>query len=87
MPYIAGVINRRELDPVFNKVATTTGELNYQLTRLLMAYLDNKGESYSTYNDISGAMNECMAEFRRRKIVPYEDKAIDKNGDIWYNEE
>ena len=59
------------------------GNLNYTITQLLLLYVEAKGESYQTFNDISGAMTECLAEFRRRKIVPYEDKKIQSNGDVY----
>lgn len=59
------------------------GELNYTITRLLIEYMTHKGHSYQTFNDISGAMTECLAEFRRRVIVPYEDGKILENGDIY----
>jgi hypothetical protein len=42
-----------------------------------------KGQSYQTFNDISGAMTEALAEFRRRIIVPYEDRKIKENGDVY----
>lgn len=61
----------------------TAGELNYFITNVLCAYVGNHGKSYQTFNDISGVMTECLAEFRRRVIAPYEDTKIAENGDCY----
>lgn len=58
------------------------GELNYVLTVTILEYMKRKGNSYQTINDISGAMAEALAEFRRRVTVPYELGKIRANGDI-----
>lgn len=63
--------------------ANNSGELNYQFTMLAIEYLEQHGLSYSTCNDISGALTECLAEFRRRVVAPYEDKKIAENGDVY----
>lgn len=63
--------------------ALTVGELNYQLTAVMVSYIDNHGLSYDTFNDISGAMTEALAEFRRRVVVPYEDRKKSANGDVY----
>jgi len=34
------------------EVPETAGELNYAITRLLVEYIERKGEFYQTYNDI-----------------------------------
>jgi hypothetical protein len=59
------------------------GELNFAITVLLIKYAYAKGLSYQTINDISGACTEALAEFRRRVVVPYEDKKIQENGDVY----
>ena len=58
-------------------------ELNYRFTVLINDYIQRKGESYQTYNDIIGALECCKLELYRRKIVPYEDKKIKENGDVF----
>ena len=63
--------------------AKNTGELNYCFTKLLLDYLETKGLSYSTCNDIIGALEACKQEFYRRVVVPYEDKKIKENGDCY----
>ena len=84
MPYINDDIGRRrEVCPESELGATNAGELNYQLTELIKDYIRTNGVSYQTFNDISGAFTECLAEFRRRIIVPYEVQKIDENGDVY----
>lgn len=82
MPYIPAEGRRESLGTRFT-TPESPGELNYQLTMVLKNYLMGHGESYGTFNDISGAMTECMAEFRRRVIVPYEQEKCAENGDVY----
>lgn len=65
------------------KGAETPGELNYLITELCIGYLGNHGLSYSTCNDIVGALDSAKMEFYRRVVVPYEDKKIEENGDVY----
>lgn len=86
MPYIEPKM-RSYLDPVNNKefhVANTAGELNFQLTRLVQAYLDNSGLSYQNINDVIGALEGCKLEFYRRLVASYEDQKIQTNGDVYW---
>jgi len=59
------------------------GDFNYVVTRICQTFLELKGESYATYNELIGALECAKLELYRRKIGPYEDKAIEKNGDVW----
>ena len=61
----------------------TSGELNFLFTRILREYLDERGTSYATMNDIIGALEACKLEFYRRVIVPYEETKRDANGDVY----
>ena len=81
MPYIDK--GRRALLRPEGSIPENVGELNYQLTVVLKDYMLGHGKSYQTFNDISGAMTECLAEFRRRVIVPYEDAKIEENSDVY----
>jgi len=58
------------------------GELNYVLTRIIHEFLNKKGKSYQTMNDIVGALDNAKDEFRRRVQHPYEDGKIEINGDV-----
>lgn len=63
--------------------ADTPGELNFMITRLLSHYLDSKGKSYQTINDVMGALEGAKLEFYRRVAAPYEDTKIKENGDVY----
>lgn len=59
------------------------GELNYAFTELIIKYIERKGLSYQTINDIVGALEGAKMEFYRRVAAPYEDKKIKENGDVY----
>ena len=61
----------------------TSGELNYVLTDIIIGYMKGSGKSYSTMNDIVGALECCKQEFIRRVVNPYEDEKIKINGDVY----
>ena len=87
MPYIDNTpeteYRRVALDIEGAAGAKTAGELNYALTKSVLAYQRRHGLSYQTINDISGALTECLAEYRRRVTVPYENSKIAINGDVY----
>lgn len=61
------------------------GHANYVITQILrMAWgvHNPEGESYSNYADITGTLECSKLEIYRRWIAPYEDQAIEKNGDV-----
>ena len=60
----------------------SSGELNFALTTLVHHYLHGHGLSYTTLNDIVGALECCKAEFQRRVVAPYEGRKIVENGDV-----
>jgi hypothetical protein len=43
----------------------------------------NEGLSYKSINDVIGVLECVKQEFYRRIAVPYEDKKIEQNGDIY----
>lgn len=79
MPYIE---QSRRKDLLHAEIKTA-GELNYMLTMTVKRYLDSKGLSYPTINDIVGALESAKAEFQRRVVAPYEDAKIKDNGDVF----
>ena len=81
MPYIK--LERRQEMQLDGGNANTAGELNYQLTVVCKDYMEHKGLSYATINDIVGALECCKLEFVRRVVNPYEDKKIIENGDCY----
>jgi hypothetical protein len=80
MPYI--LQERREIIRRAGD-CQTAGELNFYLTNNVLQYLQNRGTSYQTMNDIVGALDNCKDEFRRRVQHPYEDQKIIDNGDVY----
>jgi len=80
MPYIKE--GRRE-DLEAGLSMSVPGELNYKITLLLNQYMNVKGLNYQTINDILGALEGAKHEFYRRVAVPYENKKIDENGDVY----
>lgn len=62
---------------------TNAGELNFLLSLIMRRYWVNSPHNYQILNDISGAMTESLAEFRRRIVSDYEDLKIKENGDIY----
>ena len=81
MPYIPED-RRRKLESGF--LPENAGELNYMFSDIIVRYLHHKGLRYQQINDIVGALEGAKLELYRRVAGPYEDKAIDKNGDIGY---
>ena len=60
------------------------GLLNYTCTRLAMKIIDLRfGEiRYGTIATITGVFKNIADEFYRRVATPYENKQIEKNGDV-----
>lgn len=63
--------------------ANDAGELNYQITRLLVNYTQTHGLKYKSINDVMGALEGAKAEYYRRVAAPYEDLKILENGDAY----
>jgi hypothetical protein len=61
----------------------SSGELNFIITSAIKDYIHRHGDSYSTYNDILGALEGAKLEFYRRKVVPYEVAKMEENGDVF----
>lgn len=63
----------------YNSDISSSGELNFMLTDMILSYLRDKGKCYKTINDIIGALEGAKLEFYRRVVVPYEDKKKKQN--------
>ena len=63
--------------------AVNPGELNYVLTRLAQEYVQVKGLTYGTLNDVMGVFSSATAEFYRRIVVPFEERKCSINGDVY----
>lgn len=82
MPYINSE-NRDKLTPKFDLYAQNSGDLNYQLTMVILDYIKHNGKQYKQINDVIGALEGCKLEFYRRFAVPYENTKIESNGDVY----
>lgn len=80
MPYIPQ--NRRD-EILETGLVLTSGELNWKISNAISAYLDTRGLSYNTINDIIGALEGAKLEFYRRVAVPYEEEKLTQNGDVY----
>lgn len=61
----------------------TAGELNYFISTLLNWYINQKGKTYSSINEVIGVIECAKLELYRRIAVPYEDIKIEENGDVY----
>uniref|UniRef100_A0A6M3LST6 Uncharacterized protein n=1 Tax=viral metagenome TaxID=1070528 RepID=A0A6M3LST6_9ZZZZ len=64
------------------KEEATAGELNYAITKLCIAKMDNT-YSYARINNIIGVLECVKQEFYRRLAVPYENEKAEENGDVY----
>lgn len=80
MPYIQQEI-RYALDQ--GGLPQTPGDLNYCITKAVLRYMEQKDLNYNLINDIVGAIEGAKLEFYRRVAVPYEQKKIAANGDLY----
>ena len=90
MPYVKS--ERRQIiqsdydDAIYPNTILNAGDLNFAISKILVAYLKNNGTQYRTINDILGALEGAKLEFVRRIMNPYEDQKIIENGDIYQKE-
>ena len=81
MPYIKSY--DRENIKLGSKKPQTSGELNFKITLSLIDYIQLKGKSYQTFNDILCALEGAKQELYRRVIQKYEEQKIIENGDVY----
>lgn len=93
MPYIRP--SRREAilerviehDRMVRKViieeVTNSGELNFAITQIISDYFTSTTQDYRSINDILGALEGAKNEFYRRVAVPFEERKIKENGDVY----
>lgn len=95
MPYITPR-QRNEIDECLNErgcinsiditsigdIAQDPGKLNYIISNIIKSYMENKGISYSTYNEVIGVLECAKLELYRHHIGPYEQSKIEENGDL-----
>jgi hypothetical protein len=83
MPYITPA-EKMKLFGVIERIPDnlTPGQLNYVITRILVKQLVPES-GYTKFNELLGVMEAAKQEFYRRVVVPYEDKKLEKNGDVY----
>ena len=81
MPYITQQA-RRELKNK-ERDSWTLGELNYEITLVIKDYLNRQGDNYTRYAGVIGVLETIILELYRRVVVPYEEKKISENGDVF----
>lgn len=59
------------------------GELNYWISQDVDQYIEDKGLSYQTLNDISGVLTNLNLEVYRRISAPMEDGKMQTNGEVF----
>jgi hypothetical protein len=84
MPYVS----QQTRKDVERRGPRTPGELNYALTQFVISYLNNltlyNGEiSYTDLADVISALEGAKLEFYRRVVVPYEERKMKDNGDVY----
>lgn len=85
MEYIVPYIKQEDRERLISQqsIPRTPGELNYTITSYIIDYIRLHKLSYQTINDIIGALEGAKLEFYRRIAVPYENKKIKDNGDVY----
>lgn len=94
MPYVNREVREEfadTLDPILRFIedrGIEQGELNYLVTRLMIASLADVVEgtarfSYNRLSAIHACVHDAADEFKRRLIDPYENAVISKNGDLY----
>lgn len=86
MPYIAED-NRQEhaelLQSLDKLYYMHPGELNFLITSILKKYIDLNGITYTSFNDLVGVLECAKLELYRRRIAPYENRKLARNGDVY----
>lgn len=84
-PYYEAAINTivRNMCKIGHDAAK--GNLNYVIFSIIKRYLElnDQGMRYHTAQDmIGGVLTSCQLELYRRLLVPYEEQAASRNGDV-----
>lgn len=86
MPYIKQADRPQFDDHIFALVdlVDNVGHVNYIISKLAACLVNSEqGTSYEQLNAVDGVLGLAHAEFRRRWVFPYEDRAIERNGDLF----
>lgn len=81
MPYINPEIRAKIL--LNPEAILNAGELNYYISTLINHFIDKKGKSYSTINEVIGCLECAKLELYRRIAAPYENTKLQENGEVY----
>ena len=82
MPYVSPTARASLRDYDTIPLPQTPGELNYALTRIIDRTL-GEAPGYEDYNAVIGVLACMEQEIYRRLVVPYEQRKIVQNGDVF----
>jgi len=82
MPYILQSERQQFDSKIQLDKIETKGQLEYCIFKLMLIYMKDKPQRYSTLHDCTYAAAHCSDEFRRRYLDRREDFAKTQNGDI-----
>lgn len=90
MPYVsqetrdrwASLIDLLEHSALTNGRALGAGEVNYLVTKILLAWLGSRPR-YNDYNAAIGVLECIKLELYSRRVRPYEDEKRMANGDVY----
>jgi len=84
---VVNVVNSGKMEStdvvIDDSFLSNPGNLNYLISTFVNMYIDNKGLSYTNINEVIGVLECAKLELYRRIAVPYEDKKIAENGDVY----
>lgn len=80
MPYLD---EDRRIELLEHLYPETAGDLNYLITTMALRAWNKSKRNYEALNAIIGALESAKLEMYRRLVVPYEDKKIKLNGDVY----
>lgn len=80
--YWASTIAVFEHSALTNGAALGAGEVNYLVTKILLAWL-GRSPRYQDYNAAIGVLECIKLELYARRVRPYEDEKCAENGDVY----
>ena len=90
MPYIKREDRKkydRLVDELVNELSQCdklpVGHINYIITTMLDKAISKHGLCYDNINAMMGVLSCISTELYRRVAVPYENKKIEQNGDVF----
>lgn len=57
------------------------GAINYAVTKIILTFF--RPVTYFKIERVRGLLKGILSEYERREAIPYEDKKIEQNGDVY----